>query len=299
MTPTPPELFKVESDRPAPIDWTAYSFAISVTFNLRLKWSIARNLLELTRLHSNPADCPPFARLWKDVQPRETIVRQQMFAMQTIAVTMDLTENFAAMCFAYAEAVANGPKFLPLLLRDFGKVKTLRKRYRGSNVNSDLGAATVLFEEMLNSGDVLKKYLACQEEPNHTVLAKRKVISEIVKFRNKYEAWYNKFKHTYSVLPFEYVFDVPGGLSVLHRIPDHLNWSDQKVTFREDRLLGSIVTDESVFLGTRVSHMQTDSFLTAYQNLDDVAQILALLEQFWQTVRAAQHKSLFGAEPPV
>lgn len=292
----PPVLFKIEGDKPAPLDWNQYSRGISDSFNLGLKWSVARNLLELVRLHSNPADCSTFARLWKGVRPGDMVVRQQMFAMQAIAVTMDLTENFAAMCFAYAEAVSNGPKFFPLLLRDFGNLK--KKHYGNTGVNVSLGTAKAFYSGLLRDSVMLRKYLASPKDPTNLLLHKRQVVSEIVRFRTNYELWYNKFKHTNSVLAFEGLFDVPGSFSMLHRIPDHIKASDAKVTFKDEKLLASIVTDMSIMLGVRVSHLRSDSFLTAFQNLDDPSRVLGLLETFWQQIRRTQHKSLFGKEPP-
>jgi len=214
-----------------------------------------------------------------------------MFAMQCIAATMDLTENFAAMCFAYAEAVKNGAKFLLLLITDFGRLK--QKVYENSGIRWSLGSVRALFNEMLKSEDILREYLACQDEPLDTVRKKRNVIRKIVEFRNKYEIWYNKFKHTSSVLAFEALFDVPGTLPLLHRIPDHLKWSDDIVTFKEEEIFKSIKTNESEVLRTKVSQLQTDSMLTAYQNLDDVWEILKLMKDFWQPIKDRQHKTLF------
>jgi len=178
-------MLKVESDRLVPINWSDYAFIISSNLNLTRKWAITRNLLELARLLSNPSECRAFERLWQGLEPDEIIVRQQMFAMQTIASTMELTENFAAMCFAYAEALKNGPKFLPLLLRDFGHLKG--KHYHNSGVELTLGSAKELFDEMLKSEDVLQEYLACQDEPVDVLRKKRSIIKELVNFRKKYE----------------------------------------------------------------------------------------------------------------
>ncbi|MCP8323936.1 MAG: hypothetical protein L6N96_07165 [Candidatus Methylarchaceae archaeon HK02M2] len=285
-------MLKIESDRLVPVDWDYYTKEISRGFNLTLKWIVARNLLELTRLLTNPSDCPTFARLWYGVKAEDMVVRQQMFAMQTIASTIELTENFAAMCFAYAEAVKNGAKFLPLLLRDFGNKKKA-KQYRGTSINWSFGTANKLFNEMLKSGNALRKYLACQDESLGALGFKRNVIKKIVEFREKYGIWYNKFKHTNSVWAFKGLFNVPGILSILHRIPDHLKWSNKKVTFKDEPIFESITKDESAVLGIRVSHLQIDSFLTAYQNLDDVAVILGLLEDFWQPIKEKQHNALF------
>ena len=60
-------LLKVKSDRLVPIDWDDYAYLISLGLNLSPKWIIARNLLELVRLHSNPSECPAFERLWEGV----------------------------------------------------------------------------------------------------------------------------------------------------------------------------------------------------------------------------------------
>jgi len=206
-------MLKIESDRLVPVDWDDYAYKISRVFNLALKWIVARNLLELTRLLSNPSECHTFARLWYGVKPEDMVVRQQMFAMQIIAATMDLTENFAAMCFAYSESVKNGVKFLPLLLRDFG-IKKKEKQYCNSGINWSLGSAEKLFDGMLNSEDVLREHLACHDEPLDTVEKKYNIIKKIVDFRNKYGIWYNKFKHTNSVLAFGALFDVPRALSL-------------------------------------------------------------------------------------
>lgn len=78
-------MLKIELDRLVPVDWNDYAKQISLVFNLGLKWIVARNLLELVRLLSDPSGCPTFARLWAEVDRDGMVVRQQMFAMQTIA----------------------------------------------------------------------------------------------------------------------------------------------------------------------------------------------------------------------
>lgn len=140
--------------------------------------------------------------------------------------------------------------------------------------------------------------MVCENEPLATVAKKRKVISDIANFRNKYNVWYNRFKHTNSVFAVGYVFDVPSNFSVLHMVPEHLQPTDDNVILRDKQMLQSIKTDYSLTIGEQVSHVQNKSFLTAYQNIDDVGRTLASLERFWQPIRAAQHKALFGEAPP-
>ena len=292
MTEPLPDILVVKGDKLVPVSWEGYACILSRVLNLNLKWVIVRNLVELVQLYRDPSNCQTFSNLWAGVKESDIVVRQQMFSMQAIAATVDLTENFAAMCFTYAESLQNGVKYLPLLLRDFGSKDKMKERYSDSKINYRLGNATQLFDAMLDSEKQLTNYLACSDEPTSTIANKRKTVSEIRKFRRKYQTWYNRFKHTNSVFAFAAIFDVPGVLSAVHKIPDHLSQKHDMVTFKDEKIFASIVTDEGL------SHVQTDSFLTAYQNLNDVYLMLALLERFWQPVRRIQHKRLFGEELP-
>jgi len=291
-------IFGVKNDAFIPQTWTHYAKIISLSFNLFLKWFIIRNLIELMKLYSDPSECETFSKLWVGVPKSDYIVRQQMLAMQAISSTMELTENFADMCFAYAEAVRCGTKFFPLLIRDFGHQGKMN-RYRGTKVRISLGSTDRLYKAMFENGEILKEYLACKEDPTRTISDKRRVISNIRKFRLKYVNWYNRFKHSHAVIPITSIFDVPGGFSALHRIPDHITWNDKMVKFRDKKLLAS--TRRSVVsqtLGMDVGQLDSDSVLTAYQNIDDVMQILAMLENFWQPIRATQHYALFKEKLP-
>jgi len=288
-------IFKIENDEIVPIEWNDYAYTISISCNLSLKWIIARNLLELTRLLTAPSECQSFEKLWKGLDNAQMLTRKQLFTMQTIAVTVELTENFAAMCFAYAESVQHGIKYLPLLLRDFGQIRTLNEKYKGTNINTSMGNATEFFNGINNSILSLRKYLP---SPKVSEKNRKAVITHIIDFRKKYLAWYNKFKHTNSILSFEAIFDKPPPMSFLHRIPDHLNYNNEKVTFKDKLSLKSFKTDKSKFLKKNVSHLNTNSFLTAFQNIDDIPIILESLNGFWQPIRAIQHKSLFGKDLP-
>jgi hypothetical protein len=265
--------------------------------NLNLKWGLIRDLVELSKLRSQASQCESFSKLWYGIPNEDVVVHQQMTAMQAISMTVELTENFAAMCFAYAEAVKHGPQFLPLLLRDFGDLK--KKRYQGAKINFLLANADSLFAAMMTSGDILSEYLACKDQPVPAKVHNARVISNIIEFRRKYYVWYNKFKHTNSVFAVSAIFDAPGSLSQLHRIPDALKWSDDQVVFPDRNVFKRMTKSQSLILRTEVTQLNTESFLTAYQNLDDVVVVLESLERFWQPIRAKQHWALFGEEIPI
>jgi hypothetical protein len=138
------ESFHIRSGKLDPIEWANYARMVSQSSTPLFKYRIAFNLIVLAKLHGNPKSCPPLEKLWGQYDKQEIVGSQQMFAMQSIATTFELTENLAAMCFAYAEAIEHGTKFFPLLLRDFGMSKAIYK-YRHLGIDNDHG-----FEEVVS-----------------------------------------------------------------------------------------------------------------------------------------------------
>lgn len=272
-----------------PIEWHEYAKMVSGATSPLYKYRIAKNLIVLAQLHSKPP--PPFDKLWSEYNKDEIMGSQQMFALQSIATTFELTENFAAMCFAYAEAIKYGKKFYPLLLRDFGFMSEL-KNYRQLEIDVDLGSANALFQEIKDNHDAARKYLGLLTVPRKEVEKQQKIISILAAFRDKYDRWYQKFKHTNSVVNISLVFDVPGEYSVVHTIPQYLKFTNNEVKLK-DRL-----TLKAIDRSGKFHKLHSDSYLTPYQFQDEIMKTLDLIIEIWILVRHTQHRALFQEEIP-
>jgi len=72
------------------------------------------------------------------------------------------------------------------------------------------------------------------------------------------------------------------------------------------QISGSTKMETSVFhtsysstFNQEVSRINTESVLGAYQSLDDLARVLGALLNFWQPIKAVQHKAIFHEELPI
>ncbi len=283
--------FTIRQGRVTPIEWEEYAKNVSRAATPLFKYRIAVNLMMLAKIHENPESYPALAKRWGAYNQSEISGSMQMFALQSTAIIFELTENLAAMCFAYAEAVEHGSKFFPLLLRDFGDSKAVPK-YRQSGIDVERWSAKTLFQDVSKLDDVARKYLALLKAPRREVEEQQKSISQVIAFRSSYGRWYQKFKHTNSILAFGFVFDVPGLLSVVHSIPEHLSLEDGAVELKDHLSLSAI--DRT----GKYHKVRSDSFLTPYQFQQETLSTLDLIINVWKPIRATQHRMLFGEDLP-
>ncbi|MCS4537883.1 MAG: hypothetical protein HYY67_03370 [Thaumarchaeota archaeon] len=260
-------------------------------YDIRQKVFIARALTKLAKMSPSIKNCPPFETLWGSVAVKGADTIRQMISMQAIAVTMETIENFAAMCFAYGEALDHGRRFFPLILRDFGK---MRKKYADTPIATDLGDTQTLLRKMCSDGNVLKQYLGLQGAKSDEVSEKRAIIETFLTFWEANDSWYNKFKHTNSVFGIYFAFDVPGLTSLAYRIPDSLRHSDKDIIHPDRLLEKELRSVRSLELGTEVAQIRTESLFTPYQFMDDMIGVLDLIEKIWKPLKTEQHKRVFG-----
>jgi len=286
-------IFHVKDERVVPIDWREYSRLTSLAFNLLPKWNVAAALLFLATDYGKIQNAK-LEKLWDGLKPEDMPAHRQVFAMECISTTMELIENFCAMCYAYVGAIENSPRYFPLLLRDFGRVS--QKRYPQGTLQFELGNVEGFLDGVVNSPDNLKKYLSCKSQPS-TVVSQRNVgLLTLRTYWNDNKTWYNKFKHSNCVIPISAVFDVPGTYSALYKLPDEVSWKDPKVVLH-DRLNPSTFGKRySEALNDEVATLRTESLFGALESLDDAGTVLDQLNVFWQPIRAAQHRALFGEE---
>ena len=286
-------VFHVKDERVVPIDWNEYARISSLGFNLLAKWNVAGVLLHLAVDYGKVQD-PFFEKLWKHLNADDIPTHKQIFAMESVSTTMELIENFCAMCYAYAGALDNEPRYFPLLLRDFGKITP--KRYPSAKMRFELDGVDNFLAGVAESSENLTKYLAGKGQSSTIISERLRNLLVLKRFREDNKTWYNKFKHSNSVLPVSLIFDAPGTYSALHMLPDDVNWRDAKIVLRDKMSLSTFVKKYSNVLSDEVAIFRTESMFGALESLDDVGSVLDCLNGFWQPIRAAQHKLIFGQE---
>jgi hypothetical protein len=286
-------MFHVKDERVVPVDWTEYARISSVGFNLLPKWNVAAALLFLAVNYGKIQD-PSLEKLWKGINADDIPAHKQIFAMECISTTMELIENFCAMCYAYAGALDNGPRYFPLLLRDFGKITQVR--YPKAKLRLELDGVENFLHGVSESSENLVKYLACAGRPSSVISEARRNLLILKRFSEKNRPWYNKFKHSNSIIPVSAIFDVPGSYSALHMLPGSITWKDSRVVLRDVMSVSIFKKRYSEVLMDEVALLRTESIFGALESLDDVGGVLDCLNIFWQPIRAAQHKLIFGQE---
>jgi hypothetical protein len=286
-------IFHVTNGKTDPVSWDEYARVTSVGFNLYPKWSVAAALLILAREYGQISH-KSFQVLWKGLTADDIAIHRQVFAMQCISTTMELIENVCAMCYAYGEAARNGPRFFPLLLRDFGKVTP--KSYPNAHLSFQMDGVNNFLKGVSESPDHLREYLACRNQPSQVASERLKTIHSLRRFRLDNEIWYNKFKHSNCLLPTSALFDSPGRYSVFHMLPREVRFTDKEVVLREELTPSAFIKRFSSVLNQEVDQIRTESLFSPLQFLDDAGGVLDLLNLFWQPIKAAQHKKLFGQD---
>jgi len=275
-----------------PMPWDEYARISSISFNLLTKWNVAASLVYLVRDYGKSPH--PFQAIWEHLKPEEISAFRQIASMESISTTMELIENFCAMCYSYVGALDNEPKYFPLLLRDFGRVT--KGRYPNAKLNFGLNGVDSFLKGVAGDGDLLRKYLACENLSPDIASNRHKDLMILKRFADENNDWYNKLKHTNCLVPISMEFDVPGEYSALHMLPQNINWKDPMVVLR-DRFSPSVFREGfSRVLDDKVSQIRSESVFGALEYLDNVGEALDCLNTIWQPIRAIQHKKIFGQD---
>lgn len=163
-------------------------------------------------------------------------------AIQLLSICFELTEDLAATCFSYAKALKSGDKKVPEYLRDFGDPK-----------KGEAGTPSVFYKtagrdicyaaEMAGVDPIIDVGIAITHE---------QFFRKVRDFREKYDDWYQGYKHGQRTLP---IYSVPIGQEPsnqnitfsVYRIPQTLQEKDTKV-FVEPDVLDIIKEEESIFI---------------------------------------------------
>ena len=184
--------------------------------------------------------------------------------------------------------------YFPLLLRDFGKIR--HKHHPEDKLRLELDGVDNFLTGVTGSSENLTKYLACRDQSSAIISERYRNALILRRFREDNKTWYNKFKHSNCVMPVSLVFDAPGTYSALHMLPDDVTWRDSKIILRDKMSLSTFVKKYSNVLSYDVAIFRTESVFGALESLDEVGGVLDCLNGFWQPIREAQHKLLFGHE---
>ena len=285
---------------PIPWSWDEYAEFISGAMQIVGKFNIMALLNTNMAWIMDSTECPG---IWKVIDRKKfsddgLYDLKSIISIQILSLAYELTENFAAICFAYAEAVDHGAKFFPLLIRDFGMPLSELKKRGCDKHGIDIGRANAgVFYRSMSDPASLKRYVG---EPNLRDLEVQDLLvqfRQLSSYRERFDRWYNKYKHAHGTIPIRLEGKVDNQdfkWFILHRVPDYLAPTDPQVRLKE-QIPGPVIRG-----GVNLSVIETESFLSPMELLNtwaprDVGQIVVAL---WQRVRRTQHKRLFGKEAP-
>jgi hypothetical protein len=152
-------------------------------------------------------------------------------AIQILSVCFELTEDLAATCFSYAKAIKSNNKNVPEYLRDFGDPhKNTKEVGNPYNFYETVSKDICYAAEMAGIDPI--------SDVKNTIIYQNffKVVRD---FRNKYDDWYQGYKHGQRTLPM-YVWTgdaTPTSQNVtflIYRIPQALQEKDGKIFVEAD-----------------------------------------------------------------
>jgi len=154
-------------------------------------------------------------------------------SMQILSLTVELTEDLAAICDAYRNSVKKGNKRVPEYLRNF---RNPDQFYRKASTDIRFAAESVGYDPIKDVQNALKV---------------QNIFRQIRDFREKYRFWYNSYKHGQRTIPMAISLDhdIHWGLYV---IPKEFVETDDKVfTGGTESLL---ISTEEVDKYTRIAN---------------------------------------------
>ena len=281
--------------RPKPCTWAEYAELISYGMYINRKYNVMTLLKACMDWTLDSSECPG---IWKILppekfSPEEILNLKGIVAVQIISLAYELTENLAATCYAYAEAIDHGVQYFPLLIRDFGLPAILKKNYDTKVIDVDHANAHSFYRDVVASPNILKRYVGTSSMTKTEMDAWINKFQRLSDFRNRFDRWYNKYKHTHATVPIM-VEGTTAGQSfkwhLIHRVPDYLTRFDGQVEIKEQVLpprleLGNLPTIEN------------ESFLSAMELVNDVGSVGQSVLNIWQAVRKTQHLKMFGKTP--
>ena len=279
---------------PKPRSWELYAKFLSAFSHVNRKYNVMALLnsnIEWLKNRKSTA-CPAIWSILPEDKftPQQIMDMKSILAIQILSLATELTENLAAVCYAYAEAVDHGHKYFPLLLRDFGlgRDKWRRRGYDHDNISLD-GATTNAFYEDVQKPDRLKRYLGNPSLSDADLAKFSAKFEKLSVFRQRMNRWYNTYKHVHMTVPIHYnvMFrGQPVTWHILHRIPDYLGVNDSQVKIREFLPLPKLQAIQEP--------IENDSFLSALELVPDAKKAGDDVIKIWHYVRKNQHERLFA-----
>lgn len=212
-----------------------------------------------------------------------------MLAMQILSLAYELTENLAAMCYAYAQAKNHGFVYFPLLLRDFGiSPSRLERNYDKNKIDLELANADAIYQVAIDEDGKLMEFFGNVGMSIEVKNQRKNELKKIVEYRGRFNRWHNLYKHTHSTVPLQ-INHPSYKWSILHRIPDSLSVSDAQFECGD-----SIHLPEIQKGGIRIIPIEATSFLSPMEIVDDANEIGLLVLDIWKEMRKYQHYNLFG-----
>lgn len=197
-------------------------------------------------------------------------------SMQVLSLTLELIEDLAGYCFAFRRAVKNGDKRIPEYLRDWDFPRGDQRKENGNPDDFYREASTDI------------RY-AAETSALHPVgdldLARefKDSFAELKAFRDKYQKWYQGYKHGQRSIP---IFSTPiGGVP----LGPGTVWG----VFLVPRPL--IELDQA---GPQVYVDFTESFLATSREVASYYRTSQRVIDLWRDIRARAYHRVFGHPPP-
>ena len=282
--------------RPKPCTWAEYAELISHGMYINRKYNVMALLKACMDWTVDSSGCPGIWKVFppEKFRPEEILNLKSIITVQIISLAYELTENLAAICYAYAEAIDHGVQYFPLLIRDYGLPKpTLKKNYDANIIDVDCASARRFYDDVVANPDVLKRYIGEVSIANADLDAFTDKFRRLLDFRNRFDRWYNKYKHAHATIPVSVggtTAGVPFEWHIIHRVPDYLTRFDSQVEIKEQ------VLPPDLKLNT-VPTIENKSFLSAMELVNYAGATGQSVLKIWRAVRNTQHLNLFGKTP--
>lgn len=248
-----------------------YSESIMRLHLLAPKMHIIRHLFE--NLHSVITDGKYLDERYGDLNDVRRKTYAVMLAMQILALTIELIDDFAAYCFAFYRARKEKTKLVAEYLRDWGTDDVAKN-----------GSPWEFFrkarEDLVFVAEILGLHPTNDWQKAHRL---KGTLTQLGDFRKSYEKWYQGYKHGQRALP---VFSTPlggeplgaGTVWGIFMIPKTLTRYEQE--------------------GTKVYVDFDVSFLPIVDGVNDFFEKAKMAYNLWMDVRSRVHQQCFGNPAP-
>lgn len=271
--------------------WEEYAKFISAFMQINQKY----NVMALLKANMDWIEYPDRCSGIEVILPASQFSNQSkrdlksILAIQIFSLAYELTENLAAVCYAYAQAIHHGVVYFALLLRDFGiSLSRLRKTYDETTIDLSLANANAIYQVAIKEDQRLIEFFGDATMLDTKKNQRRHALEKIVRYRYRFKRWYNIYKHTHSTVPLQ-INHPSYQWSIIHHIPDSLSVIDTQFECNDLIHLPEIKQGGNI----RITTIETGSFLSAMEIVNDANEIGLLVLEIWKEVRRDRHNRLF------